>query len=422
VIAVGRSLAKAMFVVALVPSVVLGRAPQQVAAPQNAVRASADGAARSAKAERVVKTYATPQSAPLVRAGDMVYEGAFRLPLEDWGYPTFAYGGTALAFNPVKGSLFLTGHDWQQHVAEISVPAIRRSASVSGLATAAMVQPMTDATEGKMPQVGPNTVKVGGLLPYNGRLYLTAYLYYDGTGGQRLSHFVSGTDLSVTGDVQGPFAVGNVGAGFVSGYFGLVPSAWRSLLGGPVLNGNCCLGVVSRTSYGPAVFAMNPADLGVKASTPATPLVYYPSTHTTLGAWDSTNPYFNGTTEVRGVVFPEGTRSVLFFGRHGVGPFCYGSGEECKDPTDNSKGTHGHPYAYQVWAYDAIDLADVAAGRKQPWDVKPYATWPLDLGFAASSVHLNGAAYDPASGRIFVSQAFGDGNKPLIHVFTLRGE
>ena len=120
-----------------------------------------------------------------------------------------------------------------------------------------------------------------------------------------------------------------------------------------------------------------------------------------------------------GVVFPDGTRSVLFFGRHGLGPFCYGTGEKCHDPYDGSQGTHGYPYAYRVWAYDAVDLAAAKNGEKQPWDIKPYAVWNLDLPFASGSGHLNGAAYDPVTGQIFVSQAFGDGTKPLIHVFTV---
>jgi hypothetical protein len=153
---------------------------------------------------------------------------------------------------------------------------------------------------------------------------------------------------------------------------------------------------------------------------PTTPLLYYPSVYPAIGAWDGTNPYFNGTTEVRGVVFPEGTRSILFFGRHGLGQFCYGSGPECGDSADTSKGTHAYPYAYYVWAYDAADLAAVKNGQKRPWDVRPYAVWPLTLPFGTENAHLNGATYDPSTGRVFISQAFGDGAKPLIHVLTVR--
>ena len=115
---------------------------------------------------------------------------------------------------------------------------------------------------------------------------------------------------------------------------------------------------------------------------------------------------------------PEGSRSVMFFGRQGTGKFCYGTGEECGDPTQDSKGVHAYPYRYQVWAYDAQDLADVKAGRRKPWSLRPYAIWPLTVPFASQI--LQGATYDQASGRIFVSTAYGDGERPVIHVLMVK--
>lgn len=373
---------------------------------------------------------------PLVGQSALNYRGSFRVPLTDTGDANFAYGGTALAFNSAHSSLYLVGHDWHQRVAEIDIPDIRKSAAVGDLATSTVLQPLTNATEGKISTLNPgdpNAKKVGGLLPYRDKLYISAYSYYDGAGTQVLSHFVTGLDLSVSGDVSGPYRVGKLKAGYVSGYMGLVPVAWQTALGGPAFTGQCCIAIVGRTSYGPALFTFDPAEIGVKSPVPATPLVYYPG-ETPLGAWDGSNPYFNGSSEVRGVVMPEGTRSVLFFGRHGVGPFCYGAGtanqslagtkmpdgvKYCHDPEDNSKGTHGYPYAYYVWAYDALDLAAAKSGHKRPWQLKPYAVWKLDFPFRAWSTHLNGAAYDAATGRIFVSQGFADTSKPLIHVFTV---
>jgi hypothetical protein len=375
-------------------------------------------------------------SGPLVQSRNLVYEGAFRVPSTIVNDTSLAYGGTAIAFNAEHKSLFIVGHDWHQRVAEISIPEIRSATALQRLETASLLQPFTDMTEGKMGQVGPNTVKVGGLLPYKGQLYLSAYLYYDGAGEQVLSHFVSAPDLSVSGDVRGPYQIGTIGAGFVSGYMGVVPAAWQATLGGPVLDGNCCLGVISRTSYGPALFVIDPARLGTQNPLSATPLVYYPQRHP-LAEWDATGPFFNGTTEIRGVVFHASTRSVLFFGRHGLGAFCYGPGTTdpakvgqpadggvdkwCFDPATESKGTHGFPYRYYVWAYDANDLAEVKAERKSPWDVKPYATWSLTLPFSEEGhATLNGAAYDPETGHIFLSQGFGDGELPVIHVFTVQ--
>ncbi|MEP7304813.1 MAG: hypothetical protein ABJA98_04775 [Acidobacteriota bacterium] len=376
----------------------------------------------------------TAASAPLVGASDLVYQGAFKLPHASIGGSSFDYGGTGLAFNPARDSLFIVGHDWGQQVAEVTVPTIRASHGWSDLPTAAVLQPFTDATEGRMRTVAADpgiTVKVGGLLAYRGALYLSAYIYYDGDGRQSLSHFVSGQDLAVKGDVVGPYQVGKLGAGFVSGYFGLVPEEWQKALGGPVLNGQCCLSIISRTSYGPSAFAIDPSKLGTVTPLPAVPLVYYTGTHQ-LGQYGAQSALFNGSTEMGGVVFPKGRRSVLFFGKQGLGPSCYGEGTKdmalvgtgppgdpyCYDPVYPSKGEHAFPYAPYVWAYDAADLAAVKSGQRQPWDVKPYAVWSLDLPFPGGP-RILGAAYDPQTSRIFLSEAFGDGANPLIHVFGI---
>jgi hypothetical protein len=384
-------------------------------------------------------------SMPLVQARDLAYQGSFRVPFLGYTTSSFEYGGSALAFNPARDSLFIVGHDWYQQVAEIAVPpVIVASTDVGALATATLLQPLTDATEGRLPAVNPgdpNPQKIGGLLPWAGRLYISAFSYYDGGATQVRSHFTSGTDLSVAGDVTGPWQVGTTvgapvahkSAGFVSGPMAVIPPEWQSALGGTVLTGQCCIAVVSRTSWGPAAFAIDPTQLGVAVPLPAKALVAYPAEFP-LAQWGSTNSIYNGTTNINGIVFPTGTRSVLFFGEMGTGSWCYGSGTTnkaldgsltsdgvtryCYDPLSQDKGTHAYPYGYQVWAYDANDLARAAAGQIAPWDVRPYGVWPLPLPYgAAGFAHPLAAAYDPATGRIFLSQMYGDGNLPIIHVF-----
>ena len=110
---------------------------------------------------------------------------------------------------------------------------------------------------------------------------------------------------------------------------------------------------------------------------------------------------------------------MLFFGRTGFGPFCYGEAAACgNDTSEKYKGGHAAPYGYFVWAYDAADLAAVRAGKKQPWDVVPYSTWeplPRDGG----SEQILGVAYDGATGRIFVASQAYEILPPTIHIFTV---
>ena len=363
-------------------------------------------------------------SAPLLHKQDLVYEGAFRVPGGGSESSTFGYGGTAIGYNPNNNSLFLTGHKNYQLSAEISIPAIVNSQNIGSLNTASILQSLRDATEGRRGQINPgdsNDQRIGGHLVFGGKLYIAAFSYYDASGTQSRSHFVRPLNLSTTGQVQGPVAVGS-NVHYTSAYMGLIPPEWQAALGGPALTGNCCRSIISNQSHGPSVWVFDPADVGSSSTAPATPLVYYTSSNP-LGPGETTqNPLFNLTTRVGGVIFPQGSRSVLFFGQHGIGPYCYGDGSACGDPADDSKGTHAYPYVYQVWAYDANELLQVKNGSRQPWQVQPYDVWTFNVPFETNGEHdQGGATYDPSTGRIFFAQSkYGSENLPLIHVFRVN--
>jgi hypothetical protein len=373
-----------------------------------------------------------------LHGSDLRYRGAFSLPRPASDEKTFAYGGTALAADPSRDSLFVVGHDWYQLTAEVTTPPAARAAKPSDLRRARFRQPFVDATDGKIDSTGETGNKIGGQLVYRQRLFGSVYVYYDADGSQTASHWVRPSTSLTAGNAEGLFQLGaQLGAGFVSGYMSTVPWRWRDRLGGPALTGNCCIPIISRTSFGPAAFAFDPEQLGAGSRTPVRPLVYYTQDHPTLGAWDATwdpahGVEFNGATTIRGVVFPNGTRSVLFIGTQGTGRFCYGEGTDdpsldgkptpdgsiyCYDPDDSSKGTHAYPYVPEVWAYDAGDLRAVREGGKRPWQVRPYATWTLHLPYGSGRV--GGAAYDSRRGLIYVSQQYGDGPYPIVHVFAV---
>lgn len=348
---------------------------------------------------------------PLLHASDLSYLGAFQVPNQDNSGSSLGYAGHALSYNPANHSLFYGGHDWYQQLCEIGIPP-----TIALTQTASVLQDCDDVTEGRLGLIDEGTIKLGGTLRHNDRLIVSAYTYYDADGNQAVSHFASELDLSQAGDIQGPYQVGDW-AGIVSGYMAPIPLEWQAALGGPALTGNCCLSIISRTSYGPAVSVFDPDQVGVVEPISATHLLHYPASHP-LAEWDATGPYFNGSTNIVGVAMLPGTRTALFFGRHGIGEFCYGTGENCGDPVSPYQGTHAYPYVHQVWAYDVDDLVAVKEGTLEPWEVMPYEIWRLDEMDDTGSATIAGAAFDPASGRVYITESYGE--NPAVHVYQIN--
>jgi len=382
----------------------------------------------------------SPRGLARLGASSLVYEGAFRLPLPRGSHGTFDYGGTALAYDASRNGLFIVGHPYWQLTAEVSIPRAVRGDRLSRLRRARYLQPFTDATDGLIDEP-PSCcgTDIGGQLVFAGRLYGSVYVYYDATDSQVGSAWVRPSTSLTLGRARGLFTIGRQGAGFVSGFMATVPAVWQRPLGGAVLTGNCCIPIISRSSFGPAAFAFDPARLtDTQRPVPDSPLFYYPQVHPTVGRWDGSwrpqrGSVFNGNTSITGLVFPSGSRSILFFGRQGTGPFCYGEPTSdkslngkptpdgttwCYDPDGGGKGPHGYPYQAEVWAYDARDALAVRDGRRRPWQLRPYATWRLPLPFG--STEIGGAAYDPAHNLIYVTAQYADGAAPAVAAFKIR--
>jgi hypothetical protein len=383
------------------------------------------------------RTTAPSSTARLLQFSDLSYVGAFRLPANGANGDTFETGGMPVAYNPLNSSLFVGSR--RGNIAEVTIPAPMKSVGVVELPFARYIQPFSDPTENNLRQIADSGVSLSGLLVSELRLYGTGFVYYDATNAQTLSHYSRSLKLSES-TFKGMYAVGEKGkAGFVSGYLATVPPEWQAPLGGSAITGQCCIPIVSRTSWGPDAFAWNPARLGTISPLPAIPLLYYTGDHHTLGNWDGSNSTYGSTTQIGGVAIIAGTRTALFFGRNGTGPSCYGDGTTnislagtraadgatyCYDPTSDYKGPHAYPYRYQVWAYDLNDWAAVKAGRKQPWEVVPYGVWPLSLPTPTPDGVIGGIGYDAARQLVYLSQMYADldgyASRPVIHVFDIH--
>lgn len=378
-----------------------------------------------------------PSTLPLLQLADLSYAGGFRLPRNTHTGEGYSFGGLLVAHNPSRNSLFVSNRAGK--LSEVTIPAAVNTADPNAMPFATYLQDFSDPTEGHMRQIASSGANIDGLLVVGNRLYGTGAIYYDAQNTQTVSHYSRSTNLSEPSFI-GMSQVWETGkTGFVSGYLATVPPEWQSLLGGPAITGQCCIPVVWRTSWGPSAFAWNPADIGRVNPVSATPLLYYPSEHQTLGPWLGSNPTYGGNVQMGGLAIIAGTRTALYIGRNAMGVFCYGNGTSnpseagqlgpdgtayCYDPTNPYKGPHGYPYRYQIWAYDLNEFVKVKAGLKQPWEVVPYGVWPLNFPTAEPGTHVGGVGYDASRQMLYVSQMFADHDgyedRPVIHALKVN--
>jgi hypothetical protein len=345
----------------------------------------------------------------------MTYLGAFDLPdaagAGDRRCFEYQYPG-AMGYNPATHSLVVKSHDWDEGWAgEVTIPS-----SLGG--TAAVRQPCSDVTAGRIRQINGegNRVHIGGFLIKGADMLISAFPYYsNGTAdGTHMSRSTTFTNTAV----RGPVRVGNTSSGTIGGYMAHIPTEWQAALKGDMLTGQCCISIISRSSFGPSVSSAYFDQVLTQSRPNATTLLNYPASNP-LAPYGSSTPteLWNGTTRIRGVVLPSGTASVLFFGKHGVGRWCYGEAAACNDPSNSDHGEHAYPYQAQVWAYNAHELAQVAAGARAPHSVKPYAVWALP----GSGADVAGAVVD-RDGRLYVLEnGGGPGPRGRVHVYSIRG-
>ena len=371
-----------------------------------------------------------------LQQSDLTYLGAFRLPSGTFGCSdatacSFGYTQGGMGYNPANNSLYIFGHVYNARLAEVNIPTLVNSRSLGSLNTATVRQNFIDVWKGTYGDLGPggsfitNGGRPGDVLVNGSKIVLSQWAYYDGGYDAVLSHATANANWSNGLGFSGMKTVGQPSAevvGQLAGYMTWIPKSWQASLGGPALTGLACIAITTRTSMGPSAWVFDPNKIGVTNPVPATQVVGYPANHWTLGDYEASNNYIGGADAITGIVWPEGSSTVLFFGRHGD-TFCYGTGSGCGDPADSSKGVHGYPYHSRIWAYNANDLVAVKNGSKSPWDLKP--VWVSNIegqlnGLVSDKKDILGVAYDPSRQIIYLSAAYADDPRPVIHAFQVN--
>ncbi len=397
-------------------------------------------------------------STELVRPQDLEYMGAFRLPegpeeiAWSWGGAAMAYyvdgdpGGPADGF---PGSLFGTGHDWNQYLSEISIPppVISASKNVEDLNTAATLQDFQnirgdfyDYLDFELPRAGLAYLPPQGGQT-TGKLYFSWGQHYqwESAGG---SHGWAELDLS-NPQSAGTWYIGEFTYYSVNDYIFPIDPTWAAaytpgmlLATGRFRDGGWSGQGPSLFAYGPWL-AGNPPPPDTRLDT--VPLILYGDTFEEPSELTMEN-YSHADEWNGGAWMTAGDRSaVIFVGTKGVGETWYGFANgvvwpddppypEVPDYPNDDRGWWSTATQAQIIFYDPADLAAVARGEMEPHQPQPYAT--LDVSPFLFNQHssqqkylLGAASFDRERGLLYVFELFGDADwdRPLVHVWRVDG-
>ncbi|MBM3498872.1 MAG: hypothetical protein FJX74_09400 [Armatimonadetes bacterium] len=384
---------------------------------------------------------------------DLVYRGAFRLPGPSGG-SSWEYSGDALTYHPTgdpsgpadgyPGSLFGIGHDWEKQVSEIDipVPVISPGKRLADLPRARTRRPFRDVRAGvgqlerlqEIPRVGLEYLPPQGAQT-SGKLYLCWGAHFQEDPEYRVpSHMWC--DVTLDGS-RGAWRIGSYSPYSVNDYLFEIPPAWASahtpglgLATGRFRDGGW-------GGQGPALFACGPWNHGNPppdgAVLDATPLLLYSSTATDSPPYHTLTGYHHSDEWAGGAWLTTGDRSaVVFVGTKGEGDCWYGLPdgtvwpEEPPYPPDplNQRGWWSTRFVGRMIFYDPDDLAAVAAGTREPFEPQPYAALNLDPQlFAVRATqqkhHVGDVCFDRARGLLYAMEPFADGERPLVHVWSV---
>lgn len=367
-------------------------------------------------------------------------------------------------------------------LAEVSIPKPVPSKSLDRLATAKLLRGFTDTLGRLFPAMAElPTVGLAYLdRPQTGPRIHVAFGQHFEPDPPQPTHGSFALDLS-PGSAAGAWFIGAESFYAVNGYLMEIPEDWaKAHVGGrPLATGRFRDGGWS--GMGPALFAYAPWDMsGSTAGKPpkpgahldAVPLLHYPSSTETEEVAGALRNY-QQPDEWEGAAWlttRSGKSAVLFAGTKGIGakywygfvnpagpdkpcvyqevvgqyPVCRlaGSGKLCPQADltecrghDDARGWWSAAFQAQFILYDPADLAKVAAGKLKPNAPQPYAAIVVDnaLRLAAGRdvadwvgsgpqrrQRIGPVAYDRAGQLLYVAELFGDGARPLIHVWRVE--
>ena len=387
---------------------------------------------------------------------DFEYLGAFLVPQWIDGTPdaeSWEWGGMSMTYDPsgdpkgkkdgFPGSIYGTGHDVWNLVSEIDipVPVISPTRSISDLNTARTLQPFADVKDGlfawaeEMPRVGLEILEPQGAQSSR-KLYLCWGAHFQDE--YFYTHMWCETDLDDPRPA-GAWRIEGINPYNGNDYLFAIPSEWADLYtpGMRLATGRYRDGGWS--GFGPTLAAIGPWNQGNPPPDGTTLqsvvlIKYSDYFEGEPEPWYQMNGYAHSDEWTGGAWLTAGDRSaVVFVGTKGMSEAWYGDTlRECMDDCE-------FPYLRGWWSlyfegwflfYDTSDLAKVAQGVLEPYQVQPYAHLNVDdvlyyVHGKQEKYHLGACCYDRANRLFYVFEPgrespSGESERTNVHVWRIK--
>ncbi|MCU7833718.1 MAG: hypothetical protein KZQ83_00585 [gamma proteobacterium symbiont of Taylorina sp.] len=403
---------------------------------------------------------------------DLVYQGAFRLPIAS-NNSSWEYSGLAMTCYPegdpqgtkdgFPGSIFAVGHDQQQSVSEISIPipVISTEKNLHELNTATTLQAFQNIAgnlfydnidELSLPRMGL------AYLPAqqgqtSGKLHFTIGQHIQGF---EASHAWTELDLTIS-NPAGAWHFGSYTNYVTNDYMLDIPAEWATIntAGQLLATGRAREGLWS--GRGPALFSYAPWSEGNPPADNSTlsnitPLLLYgvqENGATDIISDESTSMvgYSDADHWLGSAWLTSGDKSALIFsGTKAIGNSWYGFANgviwhydcaEQQPPTcpeipawpSDDRGFWAENYQAQLIFYDTDDLAAVALGTIPSYQPQPYAVLDLTPYLFDAEISLEryrndlvgATCFDRTHQLLYLFERQADEEKSVVHVWKVGG-
>jgi hypothetical protein len=387
-----------------------------------------------------------------IQPEDLVYVGAFRLPD---GPPEIGWGysGAALAYSPFgdasgpddgyPGSIFATGHNWNQFISEINIPTPVDSPSknLEDLPVAETLQDFQNIRGNLFDHLAFEIPRSGLAIlpPQAGQDAPKLHFCWHQHLGEVDTFPTQGwSELNLANpETAGAGRVGEFTNYVTCDYMFEIPQAWSDshLAGKRLATGRYRDG--GQAGMGPALFGIAPWEHGSPpepgAMIEAVPLLLYGNFYEEAPV--TMDDYHHSDEWAGGAWLTSGERSaVVFAGTKGLGECWYGCNdgtvwpdeppypEDCPDP---GRGWWSTGFEAQLLFYDPAQFAAVASGELPTWAPQPYATLNIDpylfslSGNPQQLSRVGAADFDRENGLFYLFEPLADEDKSIVHVWRV---